>query len=111
MISSYDWYQTKLFIEHATGIEMGSLHVMAGVLIQFAAAFLLRMPVQRWAPWLIVLALELANEFSDLHLDQWPDLGSQYGEGAKDVLATMFLPTVILLVARLKPELFVRRKR
>jgi hypothetical protein len=111
MISSYDWYQLKLFIEHASGIEMGSLHVIAGVLIQVATALLLRISVQRWTPWLILLALELLNEFSDLHLDQWPDSGSQYGEGAKDVLVTMFLPTLLMLTSRLKPALFGDRKR
>jgi hypothetical protein len=110
MISSANWYQFKLFVEHASGIEMGSLHVMAGVLIQLAAALILRMPIARWTPWLIVLALELGNEFSDLHLDQWPDFGSQYGEGAKDVLATMLLPTVIFILARAKPGLFVHRR-
>ena len=111
MISSFEWYQLKLFIEHTTGVEMSSLHVILGVIIQFAAALLLRSSVARWTPWLIVLALELANEFSDLHLDQWPDPGSQYGEGAKDLLVTMVLPTVILLTARRMPGLYSRRSK
>lgn len=108
MISSSDWYQLKLFIEHATGVEMGILHVIAGVLIQLGVALLFRASVARWMPWLSVLVLEVVNEFSDLHLDQWPDPGSQYGEGAKDLLVTMFLPTIILLAARLRPKLFGR---
>ena len=108
MISSADWYQLKLFIEHTTGVEMGILHVIAGVLIQLGVAFLFRTSVGRWMPWLSVLVLEVVNEFSDLHLDQWPDRGSQYGEGAKDLLVTMFLPTIILLAVRLRPKLFGR---
>jgi hypothetical protein len=35
------WYEVKLLIEHATGVSMDALHVLAGVLLQlsFAALF------------------------------------------------------------------------
>jgi hypothetical protein len=42
----------------------------------------------------------------DLWLEQWPDPGQQYGEGAKDLLLTMAVPTIIMLAARSRPDLF-----
>jgi hypothetical protein len=51
----------------------------------------------------------------DLTLEQWPDKGWQYGESAKDVLLTMAVPTILMLAARLRPDLFrsgaARRRR
>jgi hypothetical protein len=105
-----DWYQLKLFAEHALGISMDSLHVIIGVIIQFGAAMALRTQVTRWRPWLIVLAVELANEWADLHVEKWPDLAMQYGEGAKDILLTMLLPTLILAAGRLRPALLAGRR-
>lgn len=87
---------------------MDSLHVLAGVVIQLTAAALLRTDVADRRPWLLVLVLELANEANDLFVEQWPDPGMQWGEGAKDVLLTMLLPTLIALVARRRPSLFTR---
>jgi hypothetical protein len=104
-----DWYQLKLFAEHTLGVSMDSLHVIVGVIIQFGAAMALRTQVTRWRPWLIVLAVELVNEWADLHVEKWPDLAMQYGEGAKDILLTMLLPTLILAAGRLSPALLARR--
>ena len=58
-----------------------------------------------WRPWLWVFALIFWNETVDLWIEQWPDPGQQYGEGAKDVLLAMFVPTVIMHAARLRPDL------
>jgi hypothetical protein len=102
-----EYYQVKLFIEQLLGVEMDTLHVLIGVVLQFLAAAVLRMPVSRIWPWLVVLLLELANEALDLAMERWPDPGQQYGEGAKDLLLTMALPTLILLLARYCPRLFV----
>ena len=100
-----DWYEFKLFLEHAIGFSMDAMHVIAGVLVQLLAAALLRSSVARWPPWLAALAIELLNEFSDLAVERWPKPGMQLGEGAKDVLLTMALPTVLLIVARTRPRL------
>jgi hypothetical protein len=38
----------------------------------------------------------------------------QYGEGAKDITLTIFVPTLLMFAARLRPDLFrsgVARKR
>jgi hypothetical protein len=109
------WHQAKLFIEHLLTISHNSLHIFVGVLMWIALGLLLRRPLTSWMPWLWVFALILWNETVDLWVEQWPDPGQQYGEGAKDVLLTMFVPTIVMLAARLRPDLFrataARRRR
>ena len=100
------WYQGKLFIEHAVTISHDTLHVIVGVLLWLALGFVLRRPLSSWYPWLWLLAFILWNETVDLWVEQWPDPGQQYGEGAKDLLLTMFLPTILTFAVRLCPHLF-----
>jgi hypothetical protein len=105
------WYQIKLFLQHSAGITMDATHVIVGVLILLLAARLTRRSVADPLPWLCVFVLELINEASDLWGEQWPEPGMQYGESAKDILLTMFLPTILLLAARLSPGIFGPRGR
>lgn len=100
------WHQGKLFIEHSLAISHNSLHIFVGVLLWIAIGLLLRRPLTSWLPWLWVFGLILWNETVDLWIERWPDPGQQYGEGAKDLLLTMFVPTVIMLAARFRPDLF-----
>ena len=103
------WYQVKLFIEHASGISMDALHILVGFAIFLLAAHILRRSVASPLPWLATLVLEIGNEAHDLTVELWPDLGSQLGEGAKDLLLTMTLPTLLMLVAHWRPSLLERR--
>lgn len=100
-----DWYQIKSFIEHALGISMDALHIMVGFVIFLLAAMLLRRSIASPLPWLATLLLEIANEALDLQVEIWPDLGRQLGEGAKDILLTMALPTLLWCIARWRPTL------
>ena len=100
------WHQGKLFIEHAVQISHDSLHLIVGVLVWLVLALVSRRPITSWIPWLWVLAFILWNETVDLWTERWPDAGMQYGEGAKDVALTMLLPTVLMLAARARPDLF-----
>ena len=102
------WYQVKLFLEHASGISMDALHILVGFLVFVFAAQLLKRSVASPLPWLALLILELANEAYDLHVELWPDPGSQLGEGVKDILLTMALPTVVLCLTRWRPALLNR---
>lgn len=104
-MSLLSWYQVKLFIEHAVGISMDALHVLVGFLVYIAAALLLRRGLASGVAWLMLLALALVNESYDLHVEVWPDLASQLGEGAKDILLTMALPTLLLAIVRWRPGL------
>jgi hypothetical protein len=106
-----DWYQWKLFAQQSGGVSMDALHVILGVVIQLGAAALFRKSVDRLGPWLVVLAVELANELNDLLVEVWPDPGMQYGEAVKDVVLTMLLPTIILVAARLTPQLLIAEGR
>jgi len=90
---------------------MDSLHVLAGVTLQLAAAAVLRTNVVNGRPWLLVLAFELANEANDLLVEQWPDSRMQWGEGGKDVILTMLLPTLIMMVARHRSSLLTGSHR
>jgi hypothetical protein len=103
------WYQLKLFIAHASGISMDAWHILVGVAAFLLIARLLDSNVTRPLPWLVLLAAELINEAYDIHVERWPDLGSQLGEGAKDIMLTMALPTLISLVARWWPHLLTAR--
>lgn len=105
-ISAADWYQVKLFAQHASGISMDALHVIIGVALQLAIALVFRSSVARPLPLLAVLGLEVINEMSDFRVERWPNPGMQFGESAKDVLLTIVLPTLIFLVARYRPALF-----
>lgn len=100
------WHEGKLFIEHGIAINHDALHVIVGVLLWLVFGLLTRRPISSWYPWLWLLAVILWNETVDLWTEQWPDPGMQYGEGAKDVLLTMFLPSVLGLAVRLRLDLF-----
>lgn len=84
---------------------MDALHVIVGVALQVGAAALFRVSIASWRPWLAVLALELLNEGVDLYVERWPSPGMQVGEGFKDLLLTMVLPTLLMLSARTRPAL------
>lgn len=99
------WYQVKDFAEHALSWPMDTLHVMLGVILQLLAAALLRTSLSDVRPWLAVFILELGNEAYDLWFEAWPSLSIQLGEGLRDLLGTMLLPTFLLVVARCAPRL------
>lgn len=108
-LKSVDWYQFKLMAEHASGFSMDALHVIVGVVVQLLVALLTRSSIARPLPLLAVFALELVNEANDFRVEQWPDPGMQFGESAKDVILTMFLPTLLFLIARRRPKLLTQR--
>lgn len=101
-----DWYQVKLFAQHASGVSMDALHVIAGTGLLFFAALLLRTSVARAPPLAIVLLVAIGNEASDFRAGVWPQLAMQAGEAAKDIVLTMMVPVVIFLAARYRGWLF-----
>jgi len=106
-MSLLGWYQLKLFIEHTSGISMDALHILVGFVLFLLAARILRSNAGSFRPWLALLLIELGNEAYDLHVELWPNLASQLGEGAKDILLTMALPTLLLVIARWRPQWLV----
>ena len=106
-----EWSHFKEFVEYATGVSRESLHVFLGVCLQFGVAVAFRIPVSRWWPWCLVLGFAAANEFFDVVLEYWNLPAQQFGESAKDIMLTMFVPTLILLAARYMPWLFQQSAR
>ena len=97
------WYQVKMFVEHASGISMDALHILIGFTLFLLASRLLRRPLGSFLPWSALLLVELANEAYDLGVELWPNLASQLGESAKDIMLTMALPSLVLAIARWRP--------
>jgi len=100
-------FEAKLFVQHLSGFSFDELHLLIGVGIHFLAAGLLRRPLSSWRPWLVVLGISLINEANDLIIEQWPNLAVQYGEGFKDILSTMIVPSALLFATRSWPTLFM----
>lgn len=103
-----DWFNAKIVFEQSLAFSHDALHSFVGVIVQLVAAAMLRCSVAQWRPWLVVLALELANEASDLYGEVWPNRSEQWGESAKDLALTLLLPTLLLVISRFAPRLLVR---
>ena len=100
------WQQCKRNFESSVAFAPDALHVLGGVLVALAAALVMRKPVTSWRPWLVVFVLTCMNELVDVLLGH-RGLEPGIAESAKDLLLTMFLPTLLLVVARWHPRLLV----
>lgn len=101
-----DWAALKAGLEPSLNISNDALHVVLGVLVQVAVAWATRSSLGRFMPWLVVLGLTLINEYNDLSTERWPNFATQLGEGTKDIILTMLLPTVLQVLVRKRPRLF-----
>ena len=104
-----DWVQFKDYLSQVTDLSQDALHIYAAVLIQFAAALLLRRSLAHPLPWLCLLAVLVVNEAVDLRepdrpIEEWQVVG-----GLRDVWNTLLLPTVLMLLARFAPRLMTGR--
>jgi len=100
-----DWHHFKDWLELRSHLDMDALHVHAGIVLQLAAALVLRRSLKSPLPWLAVLAAIVANEAYDLHYEIWPNRGDQWAESIKDGWNTMLMPTLFLAIANLAPRL------
>jgi len=108
-----DWHGVKVWLETAVGLNMDALHVYFGLAILVGAAVILRKPLRSPLPWLVLFALELANEYYDWTYEIWPpsERARQAAEGIRDIWNTMALPTLLLIASRWFPGLFTGWKR
>jgi hypothetical protein len=104
----HDWHHVKEWLEHAVGLNMDALHVYFGLAILVVAALVLRRPLRSPLPWLVLLLLELGNEYYDWTYEVWPgwERKLQAAEGLRDIWNTMALPTFLLIACRWFPGLF-----
>ncbi len=101
-----DWQQIKEIIAVWTELERDALHIYAALLVQVGSAWLLRRRLAHWLPWACVLALAVANEWLDMKGDELIEPW-ELDAGLHDLWNTMLLPTLLLLIARFAPHLFV----
>ena len=95
------WGDVKDFVEFYTGLERDALHIHAALLLYILAMGVFRQSRRSRLPWLVVLAVELANEAHDLYYN-FDDLGAEAARRATatDLWNTMLWPTVLLFVGR-----------
>jgi hypothetical protein len=89
-----DWLSTEAHLSHAV------LHIHLGLAIYLLTGLLLRRPLGSARPWLVVAALELANETSDFlryYVSAWPWTATNTIE---DIFNTLFWPTVLVVLFR-----------
>lgn len=101
-----DWEQIKEAIATWTDLERDALHIYAALLLQVASALILRKRLAHGLPWVCVLAFAIGNEWLDMRgdklVEQW-----ELDAGIHDLWNTMLLPTLLLLLVRFAPRLFV----
>src|SRR3546814_5032740 len=61
------WGPLKTGFEKSVGLSADAIHVHVGVMLLFFFAWVARRPLHDWRPWLMVFAVELANEIIDLN--------------------------------------------
>ena len=94
------WGTYKTFLESVTAVSSDALHIHASISIYLFVALFAGRGLASVKPWLFVLAIELANEWIDLH-QPGGSAEANLAASQHDVLNTMLLPSLILIVARL----------
>jgi hypothetical protein len=94
------WFELKGLIEAHIGLERDALHIHAALFLYLVAMGLFRRSRRSRIPWLVVLAVELANEAYDIWYGWGIEHGLIFGSAAKDLWNTMLWPTVLLFIGR-----------
>ena len=84
------------------GISKDALHIHLGLAIFAILILVLRRSPGSPIPWLGVLAFELVNEAMDIFHWHEGTCSFEIGDSFKDLVSTMFWPTIIMLGVRLK---------
>ena len=95
------WFEGKALIESELGVLRDQAHVHFGLFVFLLISFLLRNRRHGMlVAWIVVAALQAINEALDAR--DWINwTGSvNWFETAKDSIATLFWPTVLLLTWR-----------
>jgi len=92
--------QTKLLVVDHVHLAKDALHIYVALGLFLGSAALFRWPLKSWRPWLVVLAAALIGEAWDLRDSLVYRTPIELGGNLKDVLNTIFWPTVLVLLAR-----------
>jgi hypothetical protein len=90
------WGPIKTGIEDSLGLSSDAMHIHVGVTLLLFFAWVTRRPLHDWRPWLMLLAVEAANEIIDMN-QRAGSLERNWASSRHDLLNTMFLPTLLLL--------------
>lgn len=97
---TWDWIYYKTILSLWLQVSDDVLHIHAGLLLLVAAALVLRRAPWDWRPWLVVAAVESANELYDVFQTAYVTDEGNWASAWHDFWLTMLWPTVILLVFR-----------
>jgi hypothetical protein len=90
----------KIQLSELLGISKDALHIHLGLSIYLIVMLVFRRQLTSWVPWLALLAFEIVNEVMDIFHVHEGVMAFELGDSPKDILNTMFWPTVVLLTAR-----------
>src|SRR3546814_2321401 len=90
------WGPLKTGFEKSVGLSADAIHVHVGVMLLFFFAWVTRRPLHDWRPWLMVFAVELANEIIDLN-QEFGSIERNWNASRHDLINTMFIPTLLVL--------------
>jgi hypothetical protein len=94
----YNAFKTQL--SDLLGISKDALHIHLGLATYLIVLVVFRRQLTSPVPWLALLAFEIVNEFLDIFHVHEGVMGLDLSGSLKDVLNTMFWPTVVLVAAR-----------
>jgi hypothetical protein len=102
-----DWLEFKTYLSQLT-VSKDALHIYAALIVQVAAALIVRVPLSSLLPWSAVLIVEIINEGLDLLLEKEPYIHRWQIDGSiHDLVNTMAIPTALMLLVRYSPWLFM----
>jgi len=92
--------QAKLYIVDHVHLAKDALHIYVALILFLGSAALFRWPLKSWRPWAVVLAAALIGEAWDLRDSIVYHTRIELGGNLKDIVNTLFWPTVLVLLAR-----------
>ncbi len=101
------WGGWKSAAEQFFGLSPDAMHVHVSILLLLFFALVTRRRLYNPLPWVLLLVVELTNEFIDMN-QPWGSVESNWPASRHDILNTMFLPTVLILVLRWRNRSFMR---
>jgi hypothetical protein len=92
--------QSKLFLVENLHLAKDALHIYVALILFLGSAALFGWSLKSWRPWLVVLAAALIGEAWDLRDSLIYRTPIVLSGNVKDVLNTLFWPTMLTLLAR-----------
>ena len=90
----------KLWLVQHLDLAKYALHIYVALTLFLGSALLFRWPLRSWKSWLVVLAAALLGEAWDLRDSLVYHTRIELAANAKDVINTIFWPSVLLALAR-----------